>query len=62
MAGKSKKVEVDFDELDALDFDEIETEAIPQPGNSGHWRLVEQMLEQRWLKLQISDFDDYVLD
>ena len=52
----------DFD-LDALeDLDDTQLALLEISGNSGTWRQVEMMLEQRKLHENIMDFDDYYLD
>ena len=62
MKRKKDKVEDNLKELDSLDFNDLDTEWNPEPGRSGQWRLIEQLSEQRWLKMQLADFDDYFLD
>ena len=47
-----------FDE--EIDFeDEVETEGFGTIGKPVHWRRIEMLREQQWLKQQLEDYDDW---
>ena len=51
-----------YDDEEELDFDEHEFEIVRRASNKAHWRRIEALKEQRWLKQQLDDFDDWSID
>lgn len=54
---------IDFDDGDmddADEFDEHELEIRANRGNAVRWRRIEVLNEQKYLRQQLTDFDDYV--
>jgi hypothetical protein len=63
MSTEKSQIDDDFDDIDdelGESYEEFELQS--GSGNTGNWRRVELLLEQKRLDKELSGFDDYLLD
>lgn len=63
MSTEKSQIDDDFDDIDDESGDSYEDfELESGSGNTGNWRRVELLLEQKRLDKELSGLDDYLLD